>query len=148
MQVPSVGRIMVELQKGVTALHRAGMQSPLGPVLRRVGGQEFLVLHTTGRRSGAPRSTPLSFTQDGESFVVIASNGGARRHPDWYLNLQAAPDATVEVRGERLPVRAATATGDDRDRLWRRAARSYPGYVAYQLRTGRQIPVVRLSPRG
>jgi deazaflavin-dependent oxidoreductase (nitroreductase family) len=147
MQVPSLGRIMVELQKGVTQLHRAGMQSRLGPLLRRAGGQEFLVLETTGRRSGATRSTPLSFTRDGEAFVLIASNGGAPRDPDWYRNLEADPNATVEVDGVRIPVRAETVTGAERERLWRGAARSYPGYLAYQLRTRREIPVVRLTRR-
>jgi hypothetical protein len=77
VQVPSVGRLLVELQKGVTQLHRAGMQSPLAPLLRGSALHEFLVLETTGRRSGARRSTPLSFTTDGDAFVVIASNGGA-----------------------------------------------------------------------
>lgn len=147
VQVPSVSRLLVEVQKGVTQLHRAGMQSPLGPLLRRGGGQEFLVLETTGRRSGERRTTPLSFTRDGDGFVLVASNGGARRHPDWYRNLEADPDVTVEVGGERIPVRATTVAGADRDRLWRVAVRSYPGYAAYQLRTRRHIPVVRLAPR-
>jgi deazaflavin-dependent oxidoreductase (nitroreductase family) len=139
--------LLVEAQKAVTQLHRAGMQSPLGPLLRRVGGQAFLVLETTGRTSGARRSTPLSFTRDGDAFVVIASNGGAARDPDWYRNLLADPDVTVEVDGRRTPVRATTVTGPERDRLWRGAVRSYPGYAAYQLRTRRHIPVVRLTPR-
>jgi deazaflavin-dependent oxidoreductase (nitroreductase family) len=147
MEVPSVERVLVEMQKGMTQLHRMGMQSPLGPLLRRMGTQEFLVLETTGRRSGALRQTPLSFTRDGDAFVLIASNGGAPRHPDWYRNLLAHPDATVEVGGERIPVRATTVTGELRDRLWRGAVRSYPGYRAYQIRTDREIPVVRLSRR-
>ena len=147
MQVPSVGRLLVEVQKGVTQLHRAGLQSPLGPLLRRGGGQEYLVLETTGRRSGERRTTPLSFTRDGDGFVLIASNGGARRSPDWFRNLEADPDVSVEVDGQRVPVRATTVVGAERDRLWRAAVRSYPGYAAYQLRTRRTIPVVRLVPR-
>ncbi len=147
MQVPSVGRVLVEVQKGVTQLHRAGLQSPLGPLLRRGGGQEYLVLETAGRRSGERRTTPLSFTRDGDGFVLIASNGGARRSPDWFRNLEADPDVTVEVGGQRVPVRATTVVGAERDRLWRAAVRSYPGYAAYQLRTRRTIPVVRLAPR-
>jgi deazaflavin-dependent oxidoreductase (nitroreductase family) len=147
VQVPSVGRLLVEVQKGVTQLHRAGLQSPLGPLLRRGAGQEYLVLETTGRRSGERRTTPLSFTRDGDGFVLIASNGGARRSPDWFRNLEADPDVTVEVDGQRVPVRATTVVGAERDRLWRAAVRSYPGYAAYQLRTRRTIPVVRLVPR-
>jgi deazaflavin-dependent oxidoreductase (nitroreductase family) len=146
MQVPSAGQVLVELQKGVTQLHRIGLQSPLAPFLRRVGSQEFLVLETRGRRSGARRSTPLSFTRDGDAFVVIASNGGAARDPDWYKNLEARPQAWVEVAGARRPVRATTVAGGERDRLWRQAVRSYPGYLAYQRRAAREIPVVRLVP--
>ena len=147
MQVPTLGRVLVEVQKGVTQLHRLGMQSPLGPLLRRSGAVEYLVLETRGRRSGEVRSTPLSFTTDGDDQVVIASNGGAARDPDWYRNLQADPGATVEVRGRRVPVRATTVSGQERARLWRAAVRSYPGYAAYQLRAAREIPVVRLTPR-
>lgn len=106
----------------------------------------FLVLHTTGRRSGQPRKTPLSYTKDGDTFVVIASDGGSAHHPDWYLNLLDEPDGEVDVGGHRSRVHAETVTGDERDRLWREAVRSYRGYARYQARTDRLIPVVRLSP--
>ena len=106
----------------------------------------FLVLHTTGRRSGQPRQTPLSYTKDGDTYVVIASDGGSPHHPDWYLNLEAQPDAEIEVGGRRRPVRAETVTGEERDRLWQRAVQSYGGYAGYQARTGREIPIVRLVP--
>ena len=139
----SFGRIVVEMQKTVTRTHRAILQSPLG---RRLGAP-FLVLATTGRRSGARRETVLSFTRDGDCYVVIASDGGARRHPDWYLNLTADPDVTVEVAGRRLEATAETVTGEDRDRLWRQAVATYVGYAAYQARTEREIPVVRLRPK-
>jgi deazaflavin-dependent oxidoreductase (nitroreductase family) len=106
-----------------------------------------LVLHTTGRKSGQHRQTPLSFTRDGDAYVVIASNGGSPRPPDWYLNLQADDHVEVEVDGKRQPVTASTATGDDRERLWRQAVSSFAGYNGYQARTQREIPVVRLTPR-
>ena len=106
----------------------------------------FLILHTVGRRSGQPRRTPLSYTKDGATYIVIASDGGSPRHPDWYLNLQADPNADVDVGGRRWRVEAETVTGDERDRLWDQAVRSYGGYAGYQARTDRQIPVVRLSP--
>ena len=148
MDVPSPARIMIELQKAATRGHRLLLQSPLGPLVAATPFGRFLVLHTTGRRSGEPRKTPLSYTKDGDSYVVIASDGGSPRHPDWYLNLLDDPDAYVEVGGRRSHVQAETVTGDERDRLWRRAVRSYGGYAGYQARTERQIPVVRLSPTG
>ena len=78
--------------------------------------------------------------------MVIASDGGSPHHPDWYLNVKDHPDAEVEVGGRRKPVRAETVTGDERDRLWRQAVRSFGGYAGYQARTDREIPVVRLAP--
>jgi deazaflavin-dependent oxidoreductase (nitroreductase family) len=146
MELPSRTRLVVELQKAVTRGHRLLLQSPLGPFLSRTPVGRFLVLHTTGRRSGAPRQTPLSYTKDGDAYVVIASDGGAPRHPDWYHNLEKRPDAEVEIGGRRRPVRAETVTGTERDRLWRQAVESFGGYAGYQTRTEREIPVVRLRP--
>lgn len=146
MDIPSPGRIMIELQKAATGVHRLLLQSPLGPLVSTTPFGRFLILRTTGRRSGQPRKTPLSYTKDGETYVVIASDGGSPRHPDWYLNLQDDADAEVQVGGRRSRVKAETVTGDERERLWRQAVRSYAGYAGYQARTDRQIPVVRLSP--
>jgi deazaflavin-dependent oxidoreductase (nitroreductase family) len=146
VDIPSPARIMVELQKAATRGHRMLLQSPLGPLLSTTPFGRMLVLHTTGRRSGQRRETPLSYTMDGEAYVVIASDGGSPHDPDWYLNLQADPDVEVDVRGQRRRVHAETVAGAERDRLWRHAVRSYGGYAQYQARTDRQIPVVRLSP--
>ena len=146
MDVPSPARLMVELQKAATRAHRLLLQSPLGGFLSTSPMGRFLVLRTTGRRSGKPRQTPLSYTSDGDAYVVIASDGGSPHDPDWYLNLQDQPDAEVDVGGRRRPVRAETVVGAERDRLWRQAVRSYGGYAGYQARTDRTIPVVRLTP--
>jgi deazaflavin-dependent oxidoreductase (nitroreductase family) len=137
---------MVELQKAATRGHRLLLQSPLGPLLSSTPMGRFLVLHTTGRRSGEPRQTPLSYTKDGDAYVVIASDGGSPHHPDWYLNLVDDPDVEIDVGGRRRPVLAETVTGADRDRLWRQATGSFGGYAGYQARTDREIPVVRLVP--
>lgn len=145
--MPSVGRVLVTMQKAVTGAHRRLLQSPAAPLARRFGTVEFLVLHTTGRRSGKPRSTPLSYTRDGDAFVVIASDGGAPRDPDWFVNVEARPDAEVEVSGRRVEVTAEVVAGPERQRLWDAAVRSYPAYALYQRRTAREIPVVRLRPR-
>jgi F420H(2)-dependent quinone reductase len=146
MDVPSPARIMVEIQKAATRGHRLLLQSPLGPLVSTTPFGRYLILHTTGRRSGQPRKTPLSYTKDGDTYIVIASDGGSPHHPDWFLNLQDQPKAEVDVGGRRSQVHAETVTGEERDRLWRQAVATYAGYAGYQARTDRQIPVVRLSP--
>ncbi len=145
MEMPSADRARVELQRAVTRTHQLLLRSPLGPWLDLLPGPHYLVLETRGRRSGQLRRTPLSFTKDGDAFVVIASNGGAPKHPDWYRNLLAHPEAEVTVAGATTPVLAETASGSERERLWRGAVSSYGGYAGYQARTPREIPVVRLA---
>lgn len=109
-------------------------------------GTTILLLTTRGRASGEERTTPLIFRNDndgdGEGWVVVASKGGAPDHPDWYKNLLADPEATIQVKAQRIPVRAATARGDERARLWRRMTEVWPDYDRYQERTDREIPVV------
>jgi deazaflavin-dependent oxidoreductase (nitroreductase family) len=105
----------------------------------------ILLLTTTGRRSGEPRTMPLIFTYDGENPVIVASKGGMDEHPAWYLNLQAHPEAEVQIRGDVFGVRARDAEGEERERLWRQMAEVWPDYDAYQARTERRIPVVVLE---
>lgn len=105
-----------------------------------------LLLTTRGRISGEPRNVPLIYKRAGESFVVIASKGGAPDHPSWYLNLQQTPDCEIRVGAQRYRVRARTAEGDERGTLWQQLAEIYPPYDDYQLSAGaRQIPVVVLD---
>jgi deazaflavin-dependent oxidoreductase (nitroreductase family) len=111
-------------------------------------GVPALLLTTTGRKSGEPRTRALIFGQDGDDYLVVASSGGAPRHPQWYLNLAAIPEAEIQVRAERLPVTARTAPSPaERARLWKIMAGIWPNYDTYQARTNREIPVVVLSPR-
>jgi deazaflavin-dependent oxidoreductase (nitroreductase family) len=105
----------------------------------------ILILTTTGRRSGEPRPKPLIFGEDDGRYVVVASQGGAPRHPHWYRNLSANPDVHVQVRGDRFRARARTASGAERERLWKRMAQIWPRYDEYQQRTEREIPVVVLE---
>jgi deazaflavin-dependent oxidoreductase (nitroreductase family) len=105
-----------------------------------------LLLTTTGRRSGKARTTPLTFFRDGANLVVIASNGGADRPPDWSLNLQQNPRAVVELGANKLTVRARTASVEERERLWAGITATYSGYARYQKKTARQIPVLILTP--
>jgi deazaflavin-dependent oxidoreductase (nitroreductase family) len=124
-------------------------------VYRETGGQRgyewrgttILLLTTTGRKSGEPRTTPLIHRTDGERWVIVASKGGAPEHPGWYENLLADPDASIQVKDEIVPVRASTAEGEERARLWSSMAEVWPAYDDYQKKTDRQIPVVVLSRR-
>jgi deazaflavin-dependent oxidoreductase (nitroreductase family) len=105
----------------------------------------ILLLTTTGRKSGESRTMPLIFTYDGDDLVIVASKGGVDEHPAWYRNLQADPEAEVQVKGDVFKVRARDAEGEERERLWRQMAEVWPDYDAYQERTDRRIPVVVLE---
>jgi F420H(2)-dependent quinone reductase len=113
------------------------------------GGLRFLFLHHIGAKSGAERITPLVYVEDGDNVAIIASKGGDRRHPAWFHNLKAHPDVEVELRGGARQVRARVAEGEERERIWRKAASVWPDYDRYQRRAAhREIPVVVLEPRG
>lgn len=105
-------------------------------------GTTILLLTTRGRISGKERTTPLIYRDDGETWVVVASKGGAPDHPGWYKNLEAHPEAVIEIKRERIPVRANTANGSERTRLWRLMTEVWPPYDEYQRKTEREIPVV------
>ncbi|MET7706769.1 nitroreductase/quinone reductase family protein [Micromonospora sp. NPDC005413] len=108
-----------------------------------------LVITTTGRRSGKPRSNPLLYVPDGDAYVVIGSNWGQTHQPSWATNLLADPVAEVNVKGRRLPVRAEPATGTERDRLWQLLVTEWPAYRTYVQRAGdREIRIFRLVPTG
>ncbi|MGC4895765.1 nitroreductase family deazaflavin-dependent oxidoreductase [Micromonospora sp. DT31] len=108
-----------------------------------------LVLTSTGRRSGKPRSNPLVYVPDGDAYVVIGSNWGQKQQPSWTFNLMAHPDAEVDVKGRRIPVNAAQVTGEERERLFRRLVEEWPAYRTYVERAGgREIRVFRLAPNG
>ena len=104
-----------------------------------------MLLTTTGRKTGKQRTTPLLYLEDGGRYVVIASVGGAPKHPIWYLNLLASPAATIEVGRRKLDVTAETAPPEERDRLWQLATQMYPPYDDYRAKTEREIPVVILT---
>ncbi|HWE90167.1 MAG TPA: nitroreductase family deazaflavin-dependent oxidoreductase [Pseudonocardiaceae bacterium] len=108
-------------------------------------GTTTLLLTTLGRKSGLPRRTALIYRQDGDSYVIVASQGGADLHPAWYLNLTANPEVTVQVKDETFTARARTAEGDERARLWKLMTEVWPDYDVYQTKTERQIPIVVLD---
>jgi len=108
-------------------------------------GTSVLILTTTGRRSGEPRSTPLIYGTHGDDYLVVASKGGAPEHPAWYENLSSDPEVEVQVRGDRFRARARTATAEEKPEMWSTMTERWPPYDEYQTKTDRAIPVVVLE---
>jgi deazaflavin-dependent oxidoreductase (nitroreductase family) len=139
---------------GFTPIARrlVGVDRWLGRVTRgrvvALGMAPSLLLTTTGRRSGLPRSNPLQFVRAGDDLVVIASNWGGEKDPAWSWNLRADPRARVTLDGRDMPVTAHEAEGADRDELWRLIVEQWPGYQAYRTRAShRQLRIFRLKVR-
>jgi len=109
-------------------------------------GRPLLLLHTIGAKTGAARVNPLAYRTDGDALVVFASKAGAPTNPDWYHNLLAHPQVSVEVGTERRDLVARVADGDERHRHWEAQKRDMPGFADYETKTDRQIPVVILEP--
>jgi deazaflavin-dependent oxidoreductase (nitroreductase family) len=107
-------------------------------------GAPLLLLTTKGRRTGAARTSPVMYLADGDRLLVFASKGGAPTNPDWYRNLVADPEVTVEVGTETYRAQAHPVEGAERDRLYAEQASRYPGFAEYQASTDRVIPVVAI----
>ena len=117
-----------------------------GRIGHSAGSLRNLLLTTTGRKSGELRTVPLTYMADGDRYVLVASNGGADRHPAWWLNLEKTPRATIQVGPRTLAVVARRAEGADRARLWPALKKMNPFYAQYERITDREIPVVILEP--
>lgn len=112
----------------------------------KVAGAPVMLLITTGRKSGQPRTAPLLYLEDGEDIVVVASQGGMSEDPLWFKNLEANPEAEIEIGKEKRKVRARRATDEEKAAHWPKVTALYSGFDLYQARTERNIPVVILSP--
>jgi len=132
--------------RNVGKLHTRLYRMSGGRLGHKAGGILNLLLTTTGRRTGQPRTCPVAYFRDGGRFILIASNGGNEKHPVWYLNLVAEPRATIDAGPERIDVTASTAVGEERTRLWNEAVRGNPQFAVYKSITSREIPVVVLTP--
>lgn len=109
-------------------------------------GAPLLLLHSKGRRSGQERVNPVVYQQVGDAWAVFASKAGAPYHPDWYHNLLAQPDTTIEVGSDTIPVHAREATGAERDTIWEKQKAAMPGFADYEEKAGsRTIPVIILE---
>lgn len=131
-------------------VHDAVYQRTNGLIGHRIpGAPNSLLLHTIGAKTGLPRTSALSYARDGDSYLVVASNGGDPRAPGWYHNLKADPQVEINVGRRRFAVTAAPVLSTDPDyaRMWRIVnANNSDRYDGYQARTSRPIPVVRLTP--
>lgn len=134
--------------KGMNVVHRGALRLTGGRVGTKVFGMAVVELHTVGRRSGQRRAVMLTAPIiDDHRVVVVASKGGDDTHPDWYLNLVADPDVEITRDGVTTPMRARTATAEEKAEMWPQITATYKGYAGYQRRTDRDIPVVICEPR-
>lgn len=117
----------------------------------RVGGPfdgaPLLILHTTGAKSGKERLAPIVYQPVGDTWVVFGSKAGAPTHPDWFHNLRANPEASIEVGADTVEVTARVATGNERDQIWAKQKELMPGFADYERATAREIPVIVLERR-
>jgi deazaflavin-dependent oxidoreductase (nitroreductase family) len=134
------------MMKVLGTIHRGLYRHTGGKLGRTFFGSPILLLTTTGRKTGRPRTWPLTYLPEGDRLIVIASNGGQPNHPAWYLNLQGNPHVSVKLGDRSCMMIAQTTEGDERARLWSRVVQEYPAYEGYQRKTDRQIPVVILRP--
>ena len=117
-----------------------------GRVGERLGRLPMLLLHTTGRKTGRPRTAALLYHRDRNRYVVVASKGGSDSAPAWLLNLTATPDVLVQVGTKRFGAAARAASAEEQRRLWPAVTKLWPQYDRYQSQTNRPIPLVILTP--
>jgi deazaflavin-dependent oxidoreductase (nitroreductase family) len=110
-------------------------------------GRPLLLLTTTGAKSGQQRTNPVMYLREGNHLYIFASKGGAPTQPDWYHNLIAHPEVTVEIGNEQFNAIAQPVTGEERDKIYAKWAQMYPQFGEYQKKTPRKIPVIELEPR-
>jgi deazaflavin-dependent oxidoreductase (nitroreductase family) len=137
---------VIDSPTGWVAKHIRGYVETDGRKGHKWRGATTLLLTTRGRKSGQLRRTALIYGRDGDDYLVVGSNGGRPKHPNWYLNLSDDPEVTLQVGPEVFPARARTATLQEKPNLWRQMAQIWPDYDAYQRKTTREIPVVILTP--
>ena len=131
---------------GWVAQHIRGYVESDGKTGHHWRGVNTLLLTTRGRKSGKLTRTALIYGRDGDRYIVVASKGGAEKHPEWYLNLVMHPDVDVQVGADRFAAQARTASAEEKPALWSLMTSIWPDYDQYQARTKREIPVAILEP--
>jgi F420H(2)-dependent quinone reductase len=133
--------------KAFTSFNVAIYRISRGRLGSQLGPQSVLLLHSVGRKSGKAYITPVTYFRDGNNYLLVASNWGGEKNPDWYLNLLQQKRTTIQVKDRTLSVDAHSVEGEEYDRLWKRVTRQNAQYLQYQQKTTRRIPVVRLTPQ-
>ena len=133
--------------KTITGTHTAVYRASGGRFGGRINGMPVLLLTAKGRKSGKSRTTPLLYVRDGDTIVVVGSNGGSDYVPAWLLNLRSNPEAEIELGRARTRVSARKASPAERAQLWPEFTSRFAAYAKYATRTAREIPVVILTPR-
>jgi deazaflavin-dependent oxidoreductase (nitroreductase family) len=128
-------------QRLIDELRSHGGEVTSGPM----AGRPLMILTTRGARSGEERTAVVTYTRDGDRYVIAASKSGAPTNPDWFHNLQANPEVRVEAGGEAFTARATVTTGEERDRLWEQHAAERPEFREYPKITDRVIPMIVLD---
>lgn len=136
-----------DIFKKINDLHVYVYRRTGGLVGGKMGGMNVLLLTTTGRKTGQPRTVPVLYETDGQDLVIIASNSGSPEHPAWYNNLEANPQVELEIRHEKKKAVARTASTEERSRLWGRMVAKFSSYGDYQQKVDRVLPVVLLRPQ-
>jgi deazaflavin-dependent oxidoreductase (nitroreductase family) len=131
--------------KLLSTLHTSVYRRTAGRIGRRLVQNDMLLLTTTGRTTGTKHTVPLLYLGDDDRLVVIASYGGRPNHPEWYLNLQSNPNASVQLLGKHRQVVATKMSNAERSEWWPKIVSAYSDYAVYQSRTNRAIPVVHLA---
>jgi deazaflavin-dependent oxidoreductase (nitroreductase family) len=143
---PRPGTAIYKLLTTAAGGHARVYRATGGRVLGRAEGAPMLLLDHVGRKSGHKRTTPLVYIRDGEDVLLVASMGGSPRHPSWFLNLREMEETEVQIGSRRERVRPEVLSAEEKARVWARVVKTWPAYQAYQDRTDREIPVIRLRP--
>ena len=137
-----------QVAKAANVMHESLFKATNGRIGGKVMGMPALILTTTGRKSGARRTTMLTAPiVDGDTVVLVASYGGDDREPAWSLNLRAEPEVEITMDGRVRPMTARIASAEEKAELWPRVTSTYKGYAGYQTKTNRDIPLIILTPR-
>jgi F420H(2)-dependent quinone reductase len=139
-------RVMATALRIFSKVHITVYRWTGGMIGGRILGNRMLLLTTTGRKTGQPRTTPVAYLTDGDAMIIVGGAAGAAKHPDWWLNLQSRPEAQVQVGRRKMRVNATRALLEDQQRLWARYPAQHTLFDKMQKRMFREIPVVILRP--
>jgi len=143
---PQMSGVVRSIAKILMALNVWLYRKSGGRVMGKVGGVPVLLLTVPGRKSGVPRTTPVSYFIKGDDYVVAGTNGGSASEPQWFRNLRSASRADLEIGDRRVAVEVRVAAGEERAALWKERVASAPSFGKYETKTDRQMPMAVLSP--